>query len=208
MIDPLAHVAPLWARLVTAFLIFLVMGIIDWRRHPENPRRAKEYLFLLSVTGLTVTYGIFHDWITSTISPEYFVLGKGISRTAPHWQLQVSWLAVKATYWVGLLVGATLLILNNPRPGRLQLNYPQLFKTTTVCLGAAILAAPIFGLIFYLNYKRMLGAEAAVLVHPDLFALVWGIHNGSYIGGLIGTIAAGFIVRQKRKKLAKSSGAQ
>lgn len=75
--------------------------------------RAKEYAFLLYAASLAVAYAVTHDQVTATISPEYFVYGKGLDASLP--RLHVAWLAVRAGLPVGLLGGAALLVANNPR---------------------------------------------------------------------------------------------
>jgi len=43
----------------------------------------REYSFLLSAALLAAAYAVVHDQITVTLSPEYFVYGKGQASSAP-----------------------------------------------------------------------------------------------------------------------------
>jgi len=69
-------------RVAAAMLIFIALGAWDYRRHPGNPRRLQEYLFLFAATLFAMAYGLFHDYITCSLSPQYYVLGKGINSAA------------------------------------------------------------------------------------------------------------------------------
>src|SRR5207248_2159371 len=53
-------------RVLAGAIFFLTLGVIDRVRHPEDPRRAKEYLFLLFAMTAAILYGIAHDHVTAT----------------------------------------------------------------------------------------------------------------------------------------------
>ena len=119
---------PLRYRITLGVVFFAVLGVVDCLRHPDNPTRAKEYLFLFSCAGIAMAYGVVHDYLTWHISPEYFVWGKGIESAADSYSSEVVLLALKATWTAGLVVGAAFLVANNPRKGRPQLPYPTLYR--------------------------------------------------------------------------------
>jgi hypothetical protein len=187
-------------RLVFGLLFFATLGTIDLVRHPENPRRAKEYAFLLFSTALAVAYGTVHDQVTVTISPEYFLNGKEIRTEGRPLRVAVAILAVQATYWVGLLSGAALLIANNPA-ARPQLPYRALARICAIPLICAAAGAALGSAVFALDpfgagpVACELGGESG----PLRFLVVWGIHAGSYLGGLAGAIAAVVAVRRARR---------
>jgi len=59
----------------------------------------REYSFLLSAALLAAAYAVVHDQIAVTLSPEYFVYGKGLDPA--FLGLDVAWLAVRAGASVG-----------------------------------------------------------------------------------------------------------
>ena len=81
--------------------------------HERVAGRTREYGFLLYAGLLAVVYALVHDQVTVTLSPEYFVYGKGLDPASL--RLDVAWLAVRAGASVGLVGGAALLVANNPR---------------------------------------------------------------------------------------------
>jgi hypothetical protein len=119
-----------WARAFvgTAALAFLAgRAIHDVARHGRDAPRAREYGFLLLTTLAAVVYGVVHDQITATISPEYFLVWKGLAGDPRPLRLAVTLVAVRSSWWVGLLAGAGFLLANNPRrSGVKSLGYREL----------------------------------------------------------------------------------
>ena len=189
-------------RVLAGTIFFLVLGVYDLRKHPENPRRAKEYLFLFVAMVLAVVYGVVHDQITATISPEYFIFGKLLDFDPPPFRWAVARLAAKASYGVGLLAGAFLLIANNPSKKRQQLPYRELLRLVLLPLGAAALGAAIGGLLYSFDLFHQRPRVSYFVDKPDIprFLIVWGIHTGSYVGGGAGTLAAVVVVLARRRR--------
>lgn len=161
----------------------------------------REYSFLLSAALLAAAYAVVHDQITVTLSPEYFVYGKGLDPA--FLRLDVAWLAVRAGASVGLLGGAALLVANNPRRSGNppQLGYGVLARLAFLPLAGAALVAGIFGAV---NAALQLGtASAGALGVPDpriwRFVIVWALHTGSYVGALLGIAGATTLVVIRRK---------
>lgn len=194
------------ARLLVGLAgVAILVGLAahDIAKDRADTRRAKEYAFLLATTLAAVVYGVLHDHITSTISPEYFLEGKGLSSDPRPWPLAVTLLAVRASWWPGLAIGAALLVANNPRrtghPP--QLPYAELARLAALPLVAACTGAACGAI----NVTDPFGLSGTVqtFVAPDrvrAFLLVWGIHAGSYSGALVGGIyAVGLIIARRRR---------
>ena len=190
-------------RLGLAALFFLVMGVRDWIKHPENPTRLREYEFLLSGMVLWILYGIVHDHITATISPEYFLQAKGLASSSHPFRWAVTLLATKATYGPGALMAALFLITNNPKPNLPQLPYGELFRLCLVTLALAGLVAVLLGLLsmFLGDSTDLVGlvAQHGAQERSSQFMLVWGIHFGSYIGAVLGTVWSVIQIGRRRK---------
>ena len=89
------------------------MGIVDVVRNPRDPKRAKEYLFIASVTFIASVYGVFRDYITFSISREYFVIAQDLG-TEISFNPDIVVHAIRSTYWVGILIGVVFSFTNNP----------------------------------------------------------------------------------------------
>jgi hypothetical protein len=177
---------------------------IDWRRHGDQATKWREYGFLLVAGLLGGMFGVGIDQFTSTLSPDYFVLGKGIPNDAA-FRAHVAALGVQAGFVMGMLVGGLYLLANNPRPDRIALSYVRLFRYAVAPIVAAIVVAPISALLVANWDPLHLARELRDLLPPaeiEHFRLVWGIHLGVYAGGIIGAIIGVIRIRRLRVNLA------
>jgi alpha-beta hydrolase superfamily lysophospholipase len=162
--------------------------------------RAKEYAFLLYSVLLAAVYGVAHDQVTASISPEYFIYGKGLDEHSL--RSAVTLLAVRASLPVGLLGGAAMLVANNARRGGRPppLSYRTLATLALVPLATALVLAAISGAV---NAWIQLGSfKALALGVPSYrvwrFVIVWAIHAGTYAGALLGMATSASFVLFRR----------
>ncbi|MDG0816469.1 hypothetical protein [Bdellovibrio svalbardensis] len=196
--DPLSWLAPLPLRIAFGLCVLSLYAYIDWRKNGKNATRFKEYSFVILVSMLTVLFAILHDFITVTISKDYFVIGKGLDESRLY--SQTAWLAIRAAYGPGLLIGAVYVFLNNPSRNLPQLSYRQLLSNLRWPLYFAIGMAIVFGILGYLDVLIRKSDFQNVVSNPDLFLAVWGIHWGTYVGGGIGFVFGGFRIRSARRR--------
>lgn len=198
-------------RIAFAIVFFLILGVRDWILHRENPTRVKEYLFLVVSMLFAIVYGIFHDHITCTISPHYFLNAKGLDSDPRPFRIAVTWLAVKASYGPGVLAGALMLIANNPKPEKPQLAYRHLLRICVYPVCGAVLCAVVCGALVALVGNATWLADSATAYAPrergTRFLAVWGIHAGSYIGATLGTVVAVASVLRCRNAMKSTDGA-
>ena len=190
--DPLQSFASLPIRFLLATLALSGMAWVDWRRNKTRATRYKEYLFLFASALIAIGFAEVHDAVTVRISPGYFAEGKGLGWSDLHWN--VAKLAIKASYWVGLLLGLLYLVANNPFRDWPRIPYTVLFRFVAFPISGALLSAPIFGLWFRVNTPDLA---------PD-FAFVWGIHNGTYFGAGIGALVAVCQILRRRIQMRNS----
>lgn len=171
-------------------------------------------LILLLIIGLGPLigglYGIIHDQLTYTISPEYYTKFKfyqfglidiGNEAIFPNPRLEVSAVGFVATWWMGLPIGLILGLV-----GLTIKDNKQMFRTTLKAFVLTTIIAFITGLIG-LAYGKLILADTGVswwlpnnLIDKKNFIAVGSMHNFSYLGGLTGLIAGIiYILRQKKK---------
>jgi hypothetical protein len=154
-------------------------------------------------------YGIVHDEVTYSISPEYFTKLKfaqfhyadfGLPR-----RVFVAEVGVLATWWVGFFAGWFMARLALPRfepevcARKMWTGFAMLFAIAVAgslvgyALGLALPQNAELGT--WLASKKMLGLD-------DLrsFVRVAYIHNSSYLGGLCGLIVALLYLRRTSRK--------
>lgn len=206
--------ASLLLRIGVGVLVFAALALSEWRRRGRQATRWREYLFLLGCAGAALVYGAIGDQVTVTISPEYFLYGKALAEVVkdpgsqvvtPELRWEAAKVGLKATWTAGLILGVVILLANNPRRGRPQLAYRELWARLPVLVGVAAICAIVLGVIGYWggfvrfsnDFQQMVQRDE---FRPRRFMAVFGIHLGGYVGGLIGTVAVvAMIVRRRRK---------
>lgn len=174
----------------------------------------KKFLTLLLIITIAPVigglYGILHDQLTYTISPEYYTKFKfyqfglmdlGNEAIFPNPRIEVSAVGFMATWWMGLPIGIILGLV-----GLVHKNNKQMFRATIGAIIVTVIVAFATGLIG-LAYGKLYLADTGVnwwlpdnLIDIKNFIAVGSMHNFSYLGGLTGVIAGTiYSVRQKRK---------
>lgn len=162
------------------------------------------------VAGL---YGIVHDQITFSISPEYFTRLKFAQFHYADFGLPprffVAEIGLLATWWVGFIAGWFLARMALPKWPVAEARAPIL-RGFGIILGCAFMASLLgFGLGLLRGPNADYSAwqefvEAHGIVDLPGFVRVAYIHNASYLGGLIGLILA--LIDLRRLKRHQSDG--
>lgn len=152
--------------------------------------------FIFVAILLAGIYGILHDQLTYSISPEYFTKFKyrqfGFE---PQWfgghRQTVAAIGFLATWWTGLFVGISL--------GLVSLFFPD-YKIMTAALKKAIrliliiaFVAASAGFLYGKFYLAKSGVDWWLpedLGDKSSFIIVGSIHNFSYLGGLLGLLVS------------------
>ncbi|HET6250358.1 MAG TPA: hypothetical protein VFE47_21910 [Tepidisphaeraceae bacterium] len=213
-LDWLIHTdAGLFTRIGVGAAIFMALAATDLYRNGSRATRWREYLFLLAVVAAAMVYGAINDQITSRISWEYFFYGKGLASTLgpatpPNQAVlcrEAMKIGLKATWSAGLIIGAAILIANNPSRSRPQLPYRRLFKHVAMVLAFCLACAMALGVAGHRGWLVGLSSNFADMhptseFRPQAFMTVFGIHLGGYVGGAIGTAVACVSIRRARKR--------
>lgn len=175
----------------------------------------KKFLILLLILTIAPIvgglYGILHDQLTYTISPEYYTKFKfyqfglmddvGNEAIIPNPRIGVSAVGFMATWWMGIPIGLILGLV-----GLVHKSSKQMFRAAIGSIIVTVIVAFVTGLIG-LAYGKLYLANTGVswwfpdnLIDTKNFIAVGSMHNFSYLGGLIGVIAGAiYSIRQKRK---------
>ncbi len=191
---------PFAARLGLLVGLMALAAAVDRAAHGRAARRAREYAFLLAAGAIGAAFALLCDQVTSRLSPEYFVIGKGLDPGAGFARAVVE-LSLQAGCVAGLVLGGVLLLADQPRPGRRALPLPRLLLRAGWPLAAALVAAPVAALALPpldpLGLRRELG-ELLPAATVERLVRVWSIHVGLYAGAALGTVAGVVEVRRRR----------
>ncbi len=175
----------------------------------------KKFLILLLIILLAPLigglYGILHDQLTYTISPEYYTKFKfyqfGLVNSKEEVillnpRIEVSIVGFMATWWMGILIGFILGFV-----GLFHKDSKQMFVITMKAMVITIVVTFVTGLVglaygmFYLTDVGVNWWLPENLIDTKNFIAVGSMHNFSYLGGLIGLIAGlVYSIRQSQKR--------
>ena len=168
-------------------------------------------LILLFTPVISGIYGVLHDQLTYTISPEYYTKFKfqqfGLSDNEveaifPNPRFHVSIVGAMATWWVGVPIGLVLGLV-----GLLHTSGERMLHVTFKALILNLSIAFFIGLVGLLYGKFVLAVSGVSwwlpdnLIHRADFIAVGSMHNFSYMGGLIGLLVGVYYSIKKRKEI-------
>jgi hypothetical protein len=188
---------PFSYRVALLLGLMIVAAAIDvWRRGP-NATRPREYAFIWIAGLLGGLVGLANDCVTSSLSPDYFILGKGLGAgDGLRWRAGVY--GFKAGLSAGIIGGAICLVA---RPRNSGFSTEQM-RRALLALWMPVAGAVLVGVtlpIFAGRFDPMhLSARVDSLLNADQtarFLRVWWIQTGLYAGMVLGLAA--MIVRQR-----------
>jgi hypothetical protein len=205
-------------RFTFGVVVLAALAIMDLHQKGREATRWREYAFLALCAAVAIVYGIINDQITCRISWEYFYYGKELApilgpQTPPDLmalQLQALRIGTAATWWVGLIIGAPMLIANNRSRIGPQLPYPRLIARLPAILAITVISAIFFGFAGHYYFLNGISPDfqdmaATNYWRPHRFMAVYGIHLGGYIGGALAVIySVSSIVHERRAMLDKA----
>jgi hypothetical protein len=154
-------------------------------------------------------YGAAHDQLSYTISEEYFTKLKfdqfSYANFGLHPRIFAAEVGFLATWWVGLVIAWFL-----ARLGLTEIPESQRRTCTLVAFAIVFLTALVVGsggLLLGIFRTRTGDLEAweswqraLALTNLRGFVIVAHLHDASYLGGLLGLIAAAIYVRQRHQQ--------
>jgi hypothetical protein len=165
-------------------------------------------LICIIVAGI---YGILHDQITYSISPEYYTKFKfiqfglvaGNDTPIRNLRLLVAVTGWMATWWVGFIIGIILSMLAL-RQNSLRAMITTSVKAILITIAVAIIsgiAGYTYGSLIMINQPETYAGWylPASVTDINSFIIVGSIHNFSYMGALAGLIIAIYFNFRKKK---------
>jgi hypothetical protein len=189
---------PFWSRVALLLGLMVVAAAFDFWRRGKEAARYREYGFIWIAGLLGGLFGFANDCVTSTISPDFFILGKGLE-PGSDLRLRAGVYGFKAGLSAGIIGGAICLVCRPKKSGFSMQQMRQLLQALWMPAAGAVLlglALPILAGGF-----DPMGLEGRLnsLLKPDqigLFKRVWWIHTGLYAGLAAGLV--GMIIRERR----------
>lgn len=172
--------------------------------YPKLPLSRVPAMLRIACLGALIAglYGILHDQITYSISPDYFTRMKFRQF---HWanfgfpvRVFVAEIGFLASWWVGMFGGWALARVSIRVP-QVEQMFPIAWRGFAIVFGFAAVAAVIGYFIGVISNPQPETSELADfaasigIADANAFARVAYIHNASYLGGLAGIFVAMFV---------------
>jgi hypothetical protein len=190
------------SRVVLLLGLMAVAAGVDLWRNGKSARRHREYGFICIAGILGGLVGFANDCITSSISPDYFIFGKGLE---PGNDLR--WRAGVYGFQAGLSAaavgGAVCLFVRARTAGFSMHQMRRLIQALWMPLVGAVLLGLALPVIAGNLDPMGLRTRLDTLINEEQiirFRKVWWIHTGLYSGLVAGLVA--MIVRQRGEKLS------
>lgn len=190
-------------RILLLVLFLSAISLLDYRKHGTGATKWRECLYICTIGLFGAVYAILIDFVTSSISKHYFIIGKGIQDNSSFFNNVI--LQGMEAGFIGDLVGACILVYaNNPKPNEPSLPYIQLSFQLWLPILLSLLLGILSGLSVYnlfpiehfTFYQGVLSKKEALR-----FVTVWGTHIGIYIGAILGFVMGGYrVYRQRAEK--------
>ncbi len=175
---------PFFYRVALLVALMLIVSLAELYRKRTQATKFREYGFILLTGALGAGIGSVNDLITSTISPEYFTLGKGLDE-GPGLRLQAMFFGMQEGFSAGVIGGAVCLFAARRKPAHSSVRFSKLFGMLWMPVAGAILGGGAFPVCFSKFDPAKFNAQLNTLLDAEgisRFRLVWWIHLGLYAG--------------------------
>jgi hypothetical protein len=192
---------PFWDRAAFLAGLMVVVAALDLLRHGRAATRYKEYAFIWLTGLMGGLAGGTADLITSSISPGYFTLGKGLLG-GDGFKLRVALFGLQEGLSAGVIAGAVCLYVSRRKSKYAPLGFGGLLRLLWIPILGAMAGSLLFPLAagrsdpagLALNLDGALPAAQVLL-----FLRVWWIHTGLYAGLLAGLLCLIAVTLSRRK---------
>ena len=188
-------------------LLALTMAgaLADLWRNGSNATRHKEYGFIWFTGIVGAIIGTVNDLITSSLSPEFFTLGKGLAG-GDGLRAHAARFGLEHGLSAGVIAGAICLYAARRKSAAPPLPYARvlalLWMPVAGAMAGAILVPVAAGSYDPAGLAVRLDGELTS-AQMSAFLQVWWIHTGLYAGLLAGLVGQLFLVTRRRAAFSK-----
>ena len=195
---------PFSYRIILLLGLMLVVSLVDFYRKGTQATKFREYGFTIIGGAAGAIIGSVNDLITSSISPQYFILGKGLEES-PDLRVQAGLFGLQVGFSAGVIGSAVCLYAGRRKSAHPPVKCSRLLRLLWMPVTGAILCGIAFPLGFSKFDPARLSAQLGTLLDAggvSRFRQVWWTHAGLYAGMVIGLLAMLLRVSRERKNLA------
>ena len=182
----------------------IAVSFVDLYQKGDQATKFREYGFII-ITGIVgAMIGFGNDFITSSISPEYFILGKGLLQ-GPDLTMRAGLFGLRVGFSAGVIGGAVCLYASRRKSSYPPTKYSCLLRLLWMPVTGAIACGVAFPLAFSKFDPARFSTQLETLLDAgkiSRFRQVWWTHLGLYAGLVIGLTAMLFRAAKERRKFS------
>jgi len=190
-------------RIILLVVLMLVVSLVDFSRKGAQATKYREYGFILITGAVGAIIGFVNDLITSSISPEYFTLGKGLEES-PDLRVQAGLFGLRVGFSAGVIGGAICLYASRRKSACPPIKCSRLLQMLWMPVAGAILCGMALPLAFSNFDPARFSAQLDTLLDAEKirrFRQVWWCHIGLYAGMVMGLATMICRAAKERKNL-------
>lgn len=198
---------PFWYRVVLLLGLMLVVALLDFYRQGAQATKFREYGFLVITGVIGGVFGLINDLITSSISPDYFIFGKGLD-VGPNLRVRAGLLGLQVGFSAGVIGGAICLYVCRRKSIYPPITCSRLLRILWMPITSAVICGIALPLAFSQFDPAHFSTELSSLLDGgklNRFRQVWWTHVGLYVGMTIGLVAMILRATKERKTSGKGS---
>jgi hypothetical protein len=195
---------PFSYRVALLIGVMLVVSLADLYRKGSQSTKFREYGFILITGAVGAIIGFANDLITSSMSPEYFTLGKGLEE-GPDLRIQAGLFGLRVGFSAGVIGGAVCLYASRRKSAYPPVKCSSLLRLLWLPVAGAILCGIALPLVFSRFDPARFATDLDTLLDAakiSRFRQVWWTHMGLYAGMVIGLTAMLLRAAKERKSLS------
>ena len=169
----------------------VIIALTDLYRNGKEATKFREYGFLVTTGVLGALFGFANDLITSTISPDYFTLGKGLDE-GPDLQMRAGLYGLQVGFSAGIIGGGICLYLCRRKSAHPPAKISRLFQLLWMPVAGAVLCGILLPMALSPFDPAKFASQLAAILDAariSRFRQVWWTHVGLYAGMIIGLMA-------------------
>jgi hypothetical protein len=191
---------PFSYRVALLLGLMLVVSLVDFCRNGARAAKFCEYGFIIITGAAGAAAGFVNDLITSSISPDYFILGKGLEE-GPNLRMQAGLFGLQVGCSAGVIAGAVCLFACRRKSASPPAKVFKLLQMLWMPVAGAVLCGVALPLLLSRFDPAHFSAQLESVLDAgriSRFLQVWWTHVGLYAG-----MAAGLVVMILRANMEK-----
>jgi fructose-specific phosphotransferase system IIC component len=180
------------SRVILLLGLMALISLVDLWRNGARAVKYREYGFVLFTGVIAALTGFVNDSITSSISPNYFIIGKGLEENS-NLRLQAAMYGCRAGFAAGVVGGAVLLYAARRKSAHTPLEISRIWPMLWMPLAGAAVCGVVFPVVLSRFDPAHFELQLAGVLSPEdvaRFRSVWWIHVGLYFGMTLGLMLA------------------